>query len=219
MNKEEEIKILSYLDRELSESEAREVEKLIESNVEAKNFFEKMKIINIELESSFNSPEQHSLEKRLIEKVSKKRFSIWNLGLSSPKSLALNYAVVGALSVCLTIVGYPYFSQTSIPLDANVLYEKEVMVLKFRGATGQDFNLNSSSLNLNELIKDLVNSDKQKGLFKASAGEDYIEILIEEAFTKGDSSYYFGSAADRDGNSKKFSLIINEKEEFLYSHP
>ena len=221
MNQEEEIKILSYLDNELPENEIKEVEELIESSTEAKDFFEKMKIVNIELANSFNSLEQLSLENRIIKKVPTRRSPIWNLGfsLSGTKSLTLDYAIVGALSVCLTIVGYPYFSQTSISLDTNSLYEKEISVLKFRGAVDQGFNLNSSFLNLEQLIKDLISSDKQKGLFKASVGEGFIEIVINEAFEKRNKRYYFGSATDNEGNSKEFSLVIGEKEEFLYTKP
>ena len=126
MKREDEIRVLDYLDGELTKEQIKEVESLIEGNEEAKSFFDSMKLVNIQLENEFSSPSHLAAEERIKQQFTKEESYFWSL-------FSLNNGVVAALSVCLTILVAPNFFQSSIGLDEQTFTRD--MVLKKRGSS------------------------------------------------------------------------------------
>jgi hypothetical protein len=221
MKEEDQIKILSYLDGEASEKEESEVETMLSSDPEARDFLNAMKIQKNRLESTFNAPEILAAEERLERKLSEHNteesalpfFPLITNKVSS--LLTLNNAAVAALSVCLTVVALPYLSQSSITLDNSSLYEQDLSIYKTRSVA--ELSLNSPSLNLEKYIEDFIKSNKQRGVFTSAEGLE-IKISVEDAFIRGDKNFYYGEVYDNKGNKKFFSAVIGDSIEILFSN-
>ena len=220
MKEEDQIKILSYLDGEASEKEESEVETMLSSDPEARDFLNAMKIQKNRLESTFNAPEILAAEERLERKLSEHNteesalpfFPLITNKISS--LLTLNNAAVAALSVCLTVVALPYLSQSSITLDDSISFQQKIDINKFRDATMP--SLNSPSIDLEKLVLDFIKSAKVRGVINSNVGLE-IEMKLEEAFLRKDKEYYFGQIQDNQGNRKKFYAILGETNEVIFS--
>ena len=221
MKEEDQIKILSYLDGEASEKEESEVETMLSSDPEARDFLNAMKIQKNRLESTFNAPEILAAEERLERKLSEHNteesalpfFPLITNKVSS--LLTLNNAAVAALSVCLTVIALPYLSQSSITLDNSSLYEQDLAIYKTRSVA--ELSLDSPSLNLEKYIEDFIKSNKQRGVFTSAEGLE-IKISVEDAFIRGDKNFYYGEVYDNKGNKKFFSAVIGDSIEILFSN-
>tara|TARA_Y100000590_G_C15738355_1_gene1019359 strand:- start:3202 stop:3867 length:666 start_codon:yes stop_codon:yes gene_type:complete len=220
MKEEDQIKILSYLDEEASEKEESEVETMLSSDPEARDFLNAMKIQKNRLESTFNAPEILAAEERLERKLSEHNteesalpfFPLITNKVSS--LLTLNNAAVAALSICLTVVALPYLSQSSITLDDSISFQQKIDVNKFRDATMP--SLNSPDIDLEMLVLDFIRSTKVRGEFNSDVGLK-ISMEIEDAYTRKGKSYYYGQIYDNQGNIKRFYAVSGETNEILFS--
>ena len=209
MKREDEIRVLDYLDGELTKEQIKEVESLIEGNEEAKSFLDSMKLVNIQLENEFSSPSHLAAEERIKQQFTKEESYFWSL-------FSLNNGVVAALSICLTILVAPNFFQSSIGLDETTFTRD--MVLKKRGSSlKQDLNIYPQLIDYDQLVIELIESKKRRAIFKISASEE-VELVIEEAFQRKDKKFYFGyiNNYENKDNKRMFSAVQGETTEVLW---
>lgn len=200
------VKINAYLDQELSELEINEVEKLLKEDGEAKEYFESLKKVNLELEA-FTSNNAHQelhnrtesfLEKEIKPQLQKNSNSIFAFLQNNIFQHVAGYSMTAALFFG---IGTNLLEQPQI-LNLDDFNATQTLTKEYPKFRNESFDTEKNKLEdtLNEMVTSrFLNSRLIWG------GDTYFITIEELVLSKDDTECFQGH-------------FLNEgvKQEFLY---
>ncbi|MDB3976257.1 hypothetical protein N9442_02815 [Gammaproteobacteria bacterium] len=222
MEEKDKLRILDLMSDELNEEEIQETQALIDSNPEAKAFYENSKITLNLLDAEMNSAASKASEKRLetlIHDLNKDKsfsFPFLSSGNFSIKSLggilSVNNGLVAAFTFAFVLLISPGLINQQISLNESITYQEEIFISLTRSGENSETPLEMKKI----YIQNLIDSGNVSGLFTSEA-EIVFKISIKEAFKRGDKEYYFGAIEGNGEEPQNFSVTRADKEVISFS--
>ena len=209
------VKINAYLDQELSELEINEVEKLLKEDGEAKEYFESLKKVNLELEA-FASNNAHQelhnrtesfLEKEIKPKIEKNSDGIFAFLHNNIFQHVAGYSMTAALFFG---IGTNLLEQPQI-LNLDDFNASQTLTKEYPKFRNESFDTEKDKLR--ETLKEMVQSKALNS--RLIWGGDTYFITIEELVLSKDDTECFQGHFLNEGVRQELLYCISENDATL----